>query len=117
MKISSDRIHGQGWLTAVFAALLLVFATVAPAQAQSLDELRRQGVVGERYDGLLVARDGSAQAFVNETNAKRLAIYETRAQQQNVPVSEVGKVYAQQIMNKAPSGTWFQDAAGNWSQK
>lgn len=117
MTISSDRTRLPAWLVAALAVLWLSFAAASPAQAQSLDELRAQGLVGERYDGMLVARDGSAQAFVNETNAKRRAIYEKRAQQQNVPVVEVGKVYAQQIMSKAASGTWFQDASGNWSQK
>lgn len=121
MTISSDRIRLSAWLAAAFAALILLAANVSPAMAQSLDELRSQGVVGERYDGLLVLRDGGASAavrsFVEETNAKRLAIYQQRATEQNVPVVEVGKVYAQQIMGKAPGGTYFQDAAGNWSRK
>ena len=43
----------------VAAAIIAVFTLVhAPAYAQSLDELRGSGAVGERYDGLLVQRSG-----------------------------------------------------------
>tara|TARA_R110002167_G_scaffold63097_4_gene178067 strand:+ start:120 stop:422 length:303 start_codon:yes stop_codon:yes gene_type:complete len=100
--------------------MLLATALPGTAQAQSLDQLRSQGVVGERYDGYLVTRDGAnaaVQAFVEQTNAKRRAIYEKRASEQGVPPAQVGSVYAKQIMGQAAGGTWFLDAAGNWVQK
>ncbi|WP_120497911.1 YdbL family protein [Kiloniella sp. EL199] len=98
------------------------FASVIPiawptAWAADLDSLRSSGAVGERYDGLAVARDGSASDFVSATNAKRTQIYQERANKEGVSVKQVGMVYAKQIMNKAPSGTWFQAEDGSWVQK
>lgn len=121
MTIFSDRIRRPARAGLLLAALLALFIGAAPVWAQSLDELRSQGVVGERYDGMLVVRDGGAPAsvksFVDETNAKRRSIYERRAAEQSVPVDQVGGVYAKEIMGKAPGGTWFLDASGNWTQK
>jgi uncharacterized protein YdbL (DUF1318 family) len=88
-----------------------------PALADQLDDLRKSGAVGERYDGLLVARDASAGNFVQEVNAKRSSIYQQKATQQGVSVEEVGKVYAAEILKKAPSGTYFQRQDGSWVQK
>jgi uncharacterized protein YdbL (DUF1318 family) len=115
-KIDRRRI-----LTAVTALLLVATVSAPPAVAQSLDELRRSGVVGERYDGLVVLRDRNAPPAVARTvaqvNAKRSQIYEKRAKQQNVPVGQVGRIYAKEILQKAPKGTWFLGENGKWTQK
>jgi uncharacterized protein YdbL (DUF1318 family) len=103
-----------------FYALAIVLAGAAvqaPASAQSLDALRASGAVGERFDGYLQARNSSAQAFVNQVNAKRRQIYQQRAKAQNVPANQVGMVYAQQILKDAPKGTWFLQPNGKWVQK
>ncbi len=101
------------------AALALTVAMGgSPAMAQSLDALRSSGAVGERFDGLVVARDGgSATAkFVEGVNAQRLNIYRERAAAQGVSLEQVGRVYAQQIRKSAPRGTWFLQDNGNWTQ-
>lgn len=102
-------------------AMSLVLTLVAPsAGAQGLDELRASGAIGERYDGYVVVRDAKAagaNGVAKEVNAKRRALYEERAAAQGVTPEDVGRVYAGQIMKQAPSGTWFQDANGNWRQK
>jgi len=101
------------------AALSLTVAMGgSPAMAQSLDALRSSGAVGERFDGLAVARDGgSATAkFVEGVNAQRLSIYRERAAAQGVSPEQVGRVYAQQIRRSAPRGTWFLQDNGNWTQ-
>ncbi|WP_417452609.1 YdbL family protein [Kiloniella sp.] len=98
--------------------LAFAVASVIPtAWAADLDSLRSSGAVGERYDGMAVARDGSASDFVSATNAKRTQIYQERANKEGVSVKQVGMVYAKQIMSKAPSGTWFQAEDGSWVQK
>ena len=108
----------------VLAAAFVLLATVAQppvATAQSLDELRAQGVVGERFDGFAVVRDAGAaasiKAMVNDINAKRRAIYDERAKAQGVASEQVGRVYAEQILQKAPAGTWILSADGRWVQK
>ncbi len=108
------------WLAAllVAAGMLMSPWSAGTALAQSLDALRASGVVGERFDGLLVARQGNApQGVINEVNAKRSRIYADRASQQGVSPDQVGRVYARQIMQQAPAGTWFLDEAGGWRQK
>ncbi len=104
---------------AVFAASALFAMSLpgGPALAASLDDLRKQGAVGERFDGLAVARDGSAKKVVKDVNAKRSKIYQREAKKTGAAVSDVGAIYAAQIMKKAPSGTWFLNADGDWSQK
>jgi len=106
---------------AAAALLLLTLSLVSGARAdESLDQLRRSGAVGERYDGLLVVRsqsDAAARAVVDQVNAKRSAIYEARAKKDNADVKEVGKLYAREIAGKAPAGTWFLGEDGQWVQK
>lgn len=104
-------------ISAAMTAFSLALGT-APALAQSLNDLRRTGAVGERFDGLLVARDGSAatRQFVETVNAQRLTIYRDQAAAQGVSPEQVGRVYAGQIRQSVPRGTWFLQANGNWTQ-
>ncbi len=103
-------------LTAALA-LLAVSSVGHSAYAASLDELRSQGAVGERFDGLAVARQGSAKDVVKDVNAKRSKIYQREAKKTGADVTAVGTIFAKQIMKKAPKGTWFLNADGDWVQK
>ena len=110
--------HRRRHFLSILAALAILCAVpLASADAASLNELHASGAVGERFDGYAVARDSSAASFVNQVNAERRKIYQKAAAEQNADVGEVGKVYAQQIMRKAPKGTWFLQANNKWSQK
>ncbi len=103
---------------ALLASLLLALTlAVQPAAAQSLDSLRASGALGERFDGLAVARDGSAAAAVAAINEKRTAVYGQRAASQGVSVQDVGRIYAKEILGSAAPGTWFQKEDGSWVQK
>jgi len=102
-------------LSAVMVSGLPLFS--GTAWADQLDDLRASGAVGEAFDGFARARDGSAQAFVNNLNEQRRAIYVKRAKDQNVSVDQVGRVYAAQILSKAPKGTWILGENGSWTQK
>ena len=103
-------------LRMMMLSLALVLGLAGAASAQSLDALRANGAVGERFDGLAVARDPSAAGFVDQVNRQRLDIYRQRANEQGVSVDQVGQVYAGQIRGSAPQGTWFLDRNGNWRQ-
>ena len=109
----------RGFFLALSLAVLLVAGFAAPAAAQSLDDFRKQGIIGERYDGLTMVRqpNAAAQALVSQVNAKRSRIYAERAQQQKVSPEQVGKVYARHIFSRAPAGTWFLGEDGRWVQK
>lgn len=105
-------------LTPLLATALVALAMLAaPAAAQSLDDLRASGQVGERFDGLAVARDSGVADFVEQVNEKRLAIYVEQANKQGVPTIQVGMVYAQEILQQVPAGTWFLTKDGEWLQK
>ena len=107
---------------ASFAILFLALAVfaAAPAFADSLDDYRSRGFITERYDGYVQIRGDAppgARALVGEVNEKRAKIYAKRSKADSVPLEAVGKIYATQIYEDAPSGTWFLEANGNYVQK
>lgn len=101
-----------------FAVLIALSIASTAAWAQSLDSLRASGALGERYDGLVAVRQasGDANRIAGEVNAQRQGIYKQRAAEQGVPWDQVGRVYARQIFDQAPKGTWFLTEQG-WVQK
>jgi len=90
------------------------------AQGRPLDAPRAAGIVGERYDGYAEVR-GAAPAdvvsLVNRVNAERRALYAQRAKSEGVPIEAIGKIYAKEIVQSAPSGTWFLGQDGKWTRK
>jgi uncharacterized protein YdbL (DUF1318 family) len=107
------------WKLSFFVMLMGGFMLVAhpQAMAQSLDDLRASGQVGEAFDGYARARAQTARSAVDDINAKRRTIYEERAKQQGISAAQVGQVYAAKIIEKAPAGTWLLSADGTWRQK
>lgn len=111
-----------GTVGLMFAGFGLV-AGCRPAQSADrlLDSARAAGTVGERYDGYAVVRGSGAgadvRALVDDVNAKRRAIYEKRAASEGVSVDQVGRVYAQEIFQAAPAGTYFLTEGGEWVRK
>ncbi|WP_419798152.1 MAG: YdbL family protein [Terasakiella sp.] len=107
------------WKLSVLVILLGGFLLVGmgQAQAQSLDDLRASGQMGEAFDGYARARAQSVKAIVDDINAKRRTIYQDRAKQQGISAAQVGQVYAAKIIEKAPAGTWLLSADGSWRQK
>jgi len=99
---------------------MLALATGARADDR-LDDFRRAGAVGERFDGFAAVHatgaDATVKALVDKVNAKRKEIYDAQAKKEGAPSLEVGKVYAGQIAGKAPAGTWFLGEDGKWVQK
>lgn len=112
-----QQISRRAFLASLTLALML---PALPAVADVLENLRATGAVGERFDGLLELRDAKAKgaaAKVEEINAKRRKIYAKRAAQDGAPLEEVGAIYAREIMQKAPRGTWFLGSDGKWNRK
>lgn len=127
---SSEALRAPGRRRLVFGGaigLMLAVAALAVGSVPALsadrllDEARAAGVVGERYDGYAMVRDSSAgadvRALVDEVNAKRRAVYEQRAASEGVSIDQVGRVYAQEIFQAAPSGTQFLTEGGEWVSK
>lgn len=97
----------------IFLALVL---STTQASAEVLENLRASGAIGESYDGYVVAKEPGAQSDVNEINTKRRAIYQEKAAAQGVPIEQVSKVYAAEIIKKVPAGTWIL-LNGQWKRK
>lgn len=110
-----DTLTRRGFLALCLGATLAL--TAGPVHAQSADQLRATGAAGERWDGYMEARDPAAKAAVDAINAERRKVYQDRARQQGVSAEEVGKVYAEQIFESLPTGSWFKQANGQWIQK
>jgi uncharacterized protein YdbL (DUF1318 family) len=109
-----------------FLALVVVFAALsaAPGSVRAdarLDTYRANGIIAERFDGYVEIRGSNApseaRAVVENVNAKRRALYNKRANESNVAVAEVGKVFANKIVDTAPPGTYFRQPSGGYVQK
>ena len=116
---SKSSVYAFGLLLG--AVFILLSGADLRAEDRPLDAPRAQGLIGERFDGYAVIHDGQASAairtLVENTNNERRKVYEKQAAATKAPLAEVGKVYAGEIMQKAPAGTWFQGADGSWKQK
>lgn len=110
------------WLTTIIiavAAMVLISGPIA-AQSHLLDSARAAGTVGERHDGIAIIRAGASEEvaqIVKNINDQRLAIYRKRAAAEGISTEAVGQIYAKQIFQKAPTGTWFLNASGQWVRK
>jgi len=105
-------------LLGMLPALVLAISLLdEPAAAQDLDGLRASGAVAERFDGYLQAQERSASKAVATINAQRKKVYEQRAAAQGVSVDQVGRVYASEILKKAPAGTLFVQENGQVTRK
>jgi uncharacterized protein len=106
-------------LGGLLMALAMVFA--APAIADSLDQARATGVVGERPDGFVAAVSGNAPAdvmsLIQSVNSKRLQRYQQIAGEKGVPVEQVGAITAEKIIAKLKPGWYYMNASGQWVQK
>lgn len=85
-----------------------------------LAALLRKGVLGEANDGYLAARGTLTEEekkLADAENQDRKTVYSAIAKQQNTTVTLVGQRRAKQIAERAASGIWIQNAAGEWSRK
>ena len=91
-----------------------------------LQNLARQGCVGEGNQGLVDARPGSGcdaaavSALVAAENRDREYIYETLRKQNNMPAGDIVKIragFAKANREKANPGEWLQQPGGEWVKK
>lgn len=101
------------------AALAGVALAAAPARAQSLDEARARGLVGEQPNGYLgvVTPAPGIEALVTSINAQRRAAYEGIARDNGVPLAAVEQQAGQTLIGRAAPGTFVMNASGTWVRK
>jgi uncharacterized protein YdbL (DUF1318 family) len=97
---------------AAIFAMLLAFATAAPALAQSdpaLNQAKATGIVGEMYTGYLgIADEARAtpdmRRRIQEVNSKRLQIYTQKSRDTGESVEIIAALTAEKQIARAGSG-------------
>lgn len=106
---------------ALLLGLLLSLGFSALATAQSLDEAKAQGLVGEKVDGYVAAVSANPspeiQALVQTTNEGRRQAYVDLARRNGIAVEEVGILSAEKLRANARSGHYIQTPSGQWQRK
>jgi uncharacterized protein YdbL (DUF1318 family) len=112
---------------AILRALLLSLPLVAlaglllpaPATAISLDQAKREGLVGERPDGYVGAVSPTPSAEVKDlvarVNARRKKVYEDIAKKRGTSVEAVAGLAGQDLIAKAKPGEYV--LKGSWTKK
>jgi uncharacterized protein len=102
-------------------AVLLMLCAPLPAAAQSLDEAKAAGQVGERIDGYVGVVDastpGDVRAMVDQVNAERRQKYAEIAAERGTSVEAVAQIAGQKLIARAPGGQYVLGADGEWRQK
>ncbi|MCB9957231.1 MAG: YdbL family protein [Rhodospirillaceae bacterium] len=91
----------------------------SPAAAQTLEDARAQGWIGERRDGYIgvVENAPGVDQLVQTINTQRRNHYQSIAAANNVPLSAVEAQAAETIINRLPSGAIYQAANGQWARR
>ena len=101
--------------------VLLMLCAALPAAAQSLDEAKAAGQVGERIDGYVGVVDastpGDVRAMVDQVNAERRQKYAEIAAERGTSVEAVAQIAGQKLIARAPGGQYVLGADGQWRQK
>jgi hypothetical protein len=108
-------------LAAVCLALAMIVGAATGAWSASLDNAKAIGLIGERPDGYVAAVQPNPPpdiaALVQQVNSKRRAAYADIAAKEGVPIEQVGALTAEKIRAQAPSGDYFLNSNGTWTQK
>jgi len=94
---------------------------------EHLDQLKRNGILGEKNNGLLAIMPDSGGQFdeienlVAAENSDRAVIWEFYAVSSGAdPITEVSTIrkdFASIMTKTSPTGTWIEDDNGNWTRK
>jgi hypothetical protein len=118
---SRQRRH---FLTALFfgALTLMVAGLTLPAFADSLDAAKARGEVGEKrngYVGIVVsAPSADIVRMVDDINLRRRDAYRSIAEKTaGSTLAAVEQLAGAKLIGNAASGTYVEDASGNWVRK
>ncbi len=104
---------------AVAAALALLIAPAA--HADSLDNAKAAGYVGERTNGMLGLVKQNAPAdvkqLVESVNARRKQSYASIAKKNGTTLEAVASLAGKKAIARTKPGNFIQDASGRWVKK
>ncbi len=112
-------MHRRISLAALLAMAFLLLG-VASVHAESLDEAKAAGYVGEQQDGYVGARS-SAPAKVREmvgaVNVRRRVKYAQIATRNGTPLEAVARLAGTKLIARTPSGEYVRNSNGQWQKK
>ena len=98
----------------------LVALNVACVFAADLQQVKRDGLVGEQLNGYLgvvsAEADSEVRALVTDVNAKRKAHYKSIAAKNSTSLETVELLAGKKAIEKTESGNYIQSATG-WNKK
>lgn len=99
----------------------LMLLSIPVAFAQTLDEVKASGLVGEKSDGYLGLVQGTAPAAVEQlvenVNRQRRERYEQIARENGITISQVAQLAYARAVEATRSGNYVEDANGRWIRK
>lgn len=102
-------------------AVLSLTLTPIVAYADPLDDAKAAGQVGEQLNGYLGIVAPSAppavKALVTDINAKRRVAYMDIMKKNGQPLNVVETLAGQKLVERTPSGEFYQNASGAWVKK
>jgi len=103
------------------AVFIFVFLLIPAAFAQTLQNAKSQGLVGEQRDGYVgfVVSNVSAEiaALVQQVNNERRQRYQKIAQDNGIAIAQVQALAYQQAVDATQAGHYLQNASGAWVKK
>lgn len=116
MTTQRTRARFYHWVVAILIAMISPLAL-----AQSLEEAKSNGIIGEKSDGYIGFVQDNAPpelvALVNDVNRQRRARYAEIAQQNNISINEVAQLAYLRAVEATRSGHYIEDAEGRWVRK
>ncbi len=98
------------------AALLLAL----PAVANTLDQAKASGHLGEQADGYLGLPPGapkSAASLRDKINGERRLRYDAIAKKNSTTPAAVAALAGKKLIERTPPGQWVRGPGGGWARK
>ena len=103
-----------------YTAFLTIMVTMSfSALALTLQDAKKQGLVGEMPDGYLGAIKTNAQvaSLVSSVNKKRKDLYISLARKNKITLNQVSALAGKKAIQKTASGNFIKNEKGQWVKK
>ena len=115
------RIHTMKDAISKTLLLACVLLLVPMSFALTLQEAKKDGLVGEQRSGYigLVVESAPAEvvALARDVNNQRRELYQQIARQNNLTLEQVAALAFDKAVEATPTGQFLQNASGSWVKK
>jgi len=109
------------FMRVAFVSSALILLSVNSAFGLSLEEGKKNGIIGETASGYLEAVEGEAdeeaEKLVEDVNSKRRKAYQKIAEKHGSPIEAVEQIGGREAIDHAPPGTYVKTPAKSWRRK